>query len=95
MNIGAYKTKLVMFDPFNCKYNVIEKGAFDSEEGTTHAGDELPVINDKFSVKSTRTTYMLKDTGTLPTGDVKEQVKKNKEEAFEVESILNLSLIHI
>ena len=92
LRMGAYNTKLIVFDPFNCKYNVIEKGAFDSEEGTTHAGDELPVINDKFSVKSTRTTYMLKDTGTLPTGDVKEQVKKNKEEAFEVESILNQAI---
>ena len=27
MNMGAYKTKLVMFDPYNCKYVVDEKTA--------------------------------------------------------------------
>jgi len=92
LRMGAYKTKLVVFDPFNCKYNVIEQGALDSDEGTTHAGIDLPVINDKFSTEFTRKTYVIKDTGTLPTGDVKEQVKKNNEEIFEVESILNQAI---
>ena len=92
LRMGAYNTKLIVFDPFNCKYNIVEQSAIDSEEGTTHAGYELPVTNDKFNVEPTRTTFMLKDTGTLPTGDVKEQVKKNKEETFEVESILNQAI---
>ena len=34
------------------------------------------------------TTYFIKDTGTLPTGDVNEQVKKNDQEIFEVERIV-------
>ena len=33
-------------------------------------------LNEKFDKIPTRTTYILKDTGTLPTGDVTEQVKK-------------------
>ena len=92
LRMGAYKTRLVIFDPFNCKYDVIEQDAYDTEEGTTHAGKKLPIINKKFAGEATRTTYMLRDTGTLPTGDVEEQVKKNEEESFEVESILNQSI---
>ena len=32
MNMGAYKTKLVMFDPYNCKYVVDEKTADEGRE---------------------------------------------------------------
>ena len=57
---------MIVFDPFNCKYDVVEQDAFDTEDGTTHAGKELPVINNKFSNQTTRTTYVLKDTGHYP-----------------------------
>ena len=54
---------------------MVEQDAFDTEDGTTHAGKELPV-NNKFSNQTTRTTYVLKDTGTLPTGNVNNKLKK-------------------
>ena len=92
LRMGVYKTKMIVFDPFNCKYDVVEQDAFDTEDGTTHAGKELPVINNKFSNQTTRTTYVLKDTGTLPTGNVKQQVEKNNEQIFEVDSILNQAI---
>ena len=90
--MGVYKTKMIVFDPFNCKYDIVEQDAFETEDGTTHAGKELPVINKKFSNQTTRTTYVLKDTGTLPTGNAKQQVEKNNEQIFEVDVILNQAI---
>ena len=89
---GAFNTKLVIFDPFNCFYQPIEQKAEDTEKGTTTAGKHLPVLNEKFTQETTRTTYMIRDTGTIPSGDVKEQVEKNEEQSFEVEKILNQSI---
>ena len=101
-SIGAYNTKLVLFDPFNCKYEVIEKTA---EEATKVklAGKALPKFNKKFDSEYTRTTYMLVDTGTLPTGkgeakgtdseaEPQEQVKKNDRKNFEAAITLNQAI---
>ena len=76
LRMGIYKTRLVTFNPLNCEYKIIEQDASETEEGTTRAGRELPSLNKKFSSAATRTTYFIKDTGTLPTGGVDEQVKK-------------------
>jgi len=89
---GAYNTKLILFDPFNCKYDEISEGVKPDDDGTTNAGIGLPIINKKFNNIPTRTTFMLRDTGVLPTGDVKEQVKKNEEEIFDVANILNQAI---
>ena len=89
LRMGIYKTRLVTFNPLNCEYKIIEQDASETEEGTSRAGRELPTLNKKFSSAATRTTYFIKDTGTLPTGGVDEQVKKNDQEIFEVERILN------
>ena len=93
-SMGAYNTKLIAFNPFNCEYKIIEQDAFeDDDDGTVHAGKNLPKLNEKFSATPTRTTYILKDIGNLPTGkDPREQLKKNEEENFEVEQILNQSI---
>ena len=92
-SMGAYNTKLIAFNPFNCEYKIIEQDAFEDDDGTTHAGKNLPLLNEKFSATPTRTTYILKDIGNLPTGkDPREQLKKNEEENFEVEQILNQSI---
>ena len=92
--MGAYNTKLIAFNPYNCEYKIIEQDAFeDDDDGTVHAGKKLPVLNEKFSATPTRTTYVLKDIGNLPSGkDPREQVKKHEEENFEVEQILNQSI---
>ena len=89
---GVYNTKLILFDPFNCQYDEIKEGVDTESDGTTNAGLKLPVINKKFDKIPTRTTFMLRDTGVLPTGDVEEQVKKNEEEIFEVANVLNQAI---
>jgi len=111
LKMGAYKTKLVLFDPFNCKYEVIEKGASEPDpsdadskrditKGLTLAGKGLPVLNKKFDNKFTRTTYMIVDTGSLPTGKYKpgsegkddDQVSKNDQPNFEAQITLNQAI---
>jgi len=101
-SIGAYNTKLVLFDPFNCKYEVIEKTAEEAKK-VKLAGKALPKFNKKFDSEYTRTTYMLVDTGSLPTGkgeakgtdaeaEPQEQVKKNDRKNFEAAITLNQAI---
>ena len=91
--MGTYGTKLVVFDPFNCFYEVIEKTAEEAKEGTELAGQDLPKLNDKFDMtdekNATRTTFYLIDKGTLPTGDSEEQINKSEEQNFEAQQVLN------
>ena len=94
IRMGAYGTKLVVFNPFDCFYEVVPQTAEDTEGGTTGGGEALPVFNKKFKNPSaeqnfTRTTFMLVDAGTLPSGDGKEQVDKNEEPNFEAQTVLN------
>jgi hypothetical protein len=92
--MGAYGTRLVVFDPFNCFYEVIEQTANDSKDGTELAAKELPKLNDKFESDSkfTRTTYKLIDTGTLPTGTTQQQIDKSTEQNFELQQVLNQTI---
>ena len=92
LRMGAYNTKLIAFDPYNCKYSVFTRSAFEDDDGITTAGKNLPTLNPKFSSESTRTTYILKDTGSLPSGDLTEQVKKSSEENFQAEIIMNQAI---
>ena len=87
--MGAYGTRLIVFDPFNCKYEVIEKTAEEEKKGTKLAGKDLPKLNSKFDSKFYRTTYMLLDTGTLPEGNVQQQIDKSGEQNFESKDIYN------
>ena len=91
--MGTYGTKLVVFDPFNCFYEVIEKTAEEAKEGTELAGLDLPKLNYKFDTtdekNATRTTFYLIDKGTIPTGDSEEQVNKSEEQNFEAQQVLN------
>ena len=97
---GAYSTRLVCFDPFNCEYQVIEQSAEENErlDKLTLGGKKLPKLNEEFRVTGdkkdfTRTTYALLDTGTLPTGDVEEQIEKSNEENFDLRNVLNQSIM--
>ena len=90
--MGVYSTKLIAFDPFNCKYAVFNRNAFDDEDGITTSGKNLPTLNPKFNTKSTRTTYIIKDTGSLPSGDLTQQIRKSSEENFQAEIIMNQAI---
>ena len=76
--MGAYTTRLVIFNPFTCEYRVIKEEA--SKEGVELGAKDLPKLNDKFKSKFTRTTYMLLDPGTLPTGPTEEQIENKVDE---------------
>jgi len=89
LRMGAYHTKLIVFDPFNCKFDEVIQKADETKKGTTLAAKNLPKLNKKFTEVPTRTTYVLKDTGTLPTGEVDEQLELSDKEIFEPEKILN------
>jgi len=97
MMMGAYATKLVIFNPFNCHYEVIEQSATDLDSnqspGLQLAGKELPVFNEKFeNKKATRTTYHLLDVGSLPAGATDEQIEANEEENLNVAKNLNQAI---
>lgn len=91
MKMGIYNTKIVKFNPFTCYYEVINKQSSDSYET---GGKKLPKLNDKEfpnkeSNSATKTTYVLVDTGTLPTGDTKQQISKSQDKNLEESDILN------
>ena len=87
LSMGAFNTKLILFDPFNCEFEEVVQKAEESD--LELAAKKLPKLNKKFTDVPTRTTYVLKDTGTLPTGDVDEQLKLSDKEIFEPAKILN------
>jgi len=107
LRMGAYSTRTVVFDPFNCKYEVLGKEAKEVEkkEGIQTAADRLPVLNKEFDQEGkakefSRTMYMLLDTGSLPSGNAekpvattKEQLKKSKEQNYQAQKILSQSVM--
>jgi len=95
MNMGAYKTKIVLFDSYNCKYDVIEQTAEDVKENVELAGQDLPKFNSKFDSNEkdyTRTTLYLVDSGTLPDGDTQAQIDGSTKPNFEAVRTLNQSI---
>ena len=109
LRMGAYSTRTVVFNPFNCKYEVLGKEAKEVEEkeGIQTAGERLPVFNPEFSpegekIDFSRTMYMLLDTGSLPTGNAgegepvkatKEQLKKSESQNYQPAKILAQSVM--
>lgn len=98
LQMGAYSTRTILFDPFSCYYEVITENAKDKEQSLKLGGKELPVLNKEFNREGnnkefSRTQYMLLDKGSLPTGSGigkgQEQLKKSKEENFEPKKLLN------
>jgi hypothetical protein len=98
LKMGAFSTRTVLFDPFTCYYEVITPNAKEKEKSLKLAGKELPVLNPEFNKQGTnkefsRTTYMLLDKGTLPSGNSDQQIKKSKEENFDPKNILNQAIM--
>jgi len=95
---GAFSTRTILFDPFNCYYEVVASDAKSKEQNLKLAGKELPKLNSEFDVAGlnkefSRTTYYLLDTGTLPTGNTRQQIGKSQEVNFDVKNILNQSIM--
>jgi len=93
LRMGAYSTRTVVFNPFNCKYEVLGKEAkeVEKEEGIQTAGERLPIFNPEFNpdgkkIDFSRTMYMLLDTGSLPTGDAEKPVAAADQQLEKCES---------
>jgi len=101
MEAGFQSTRIVLFDPYTCKYEVLNPkstGDDGTEESLTKAGKELPVLNPEFNREGenkqfSRTTYIIKDTGTLPSGTTKQQIEKSKDPNFKPELITNQAIM--
>jgi hypothetical protein len=96
LQIGTYSTRTILFDPFNCRYEVITPNSKELEKNLQLAGKELPKLNPEFNREEknkdfSRTQYMLIDKGSLPEGDTKQQISKSKEQNFDPKNILNQS----
>ena len=93
MNMGAYKSKMVLFNPFDCEYKVIEETA--EQVDVTLAGKGLPKFNTKFDTEKkdfTRTTFYLIDSGTMPIGSTKDQIEASTSDNFQAYKTLNQSI---
>lgn len=104
LEIGTYSTRTILFDPFNCYYEVItpntkaDQRKLGSESNLKKAGKTLPKYNKEFDrIESnkdfSRTQYMLIDKGALPSGNVTQQIEKSKDENFDPKNILNQSVM--
>ena len=106
LQIGTYSTRTILFDPFNCYYEVINPNVKGDKEGgeknLQKAGKDLPKYNKEFDQQGankdfSRTQYMLLDKGTLPsgsgTGKDQEQISKSTEQNFDPKNILNQSVM--
>ena len=93
LEIGTYKTRTILFNPFNCKYEIIKPtvGEGKKKMDPKLAAKELPKFNDEIDTDYTRTLYMLVDTGTLPTGDTQQQIEKSREQNDKPQDTLSQS----
>ena len=96
--VGARDTRILTYDPFNGLYKITTPNSGDTEDSITTGGKKLatqnpelirPGANKNFS----RTTYALKDTGSLPSGTTEQQLEKSKDENLKVEKVLNQSIM--
>ena len=98
LRMGAFSTRIVMFDPFKCVYEVVTPNVDDFKDELKLAGKKLPKLNEELEVPGaerefSRTTYYLLDKGTLPSGNTEQQIEKSEEENFEYRDILNQSIM--
>lgn len=96
--MGAYATRIVTFNPFNCQYEVTTYSAEEFEGSYTLGGKAIPKGNkelkqEEYNKNYTRTTYQVKDVGTMPTGSTSQQIEKSKEENFKVSDIYNQAIM--
>lgn len=98
LKMGAYSTRTISFDPFNCYYAVSTHKATDNEESMNTAAKNLPKLNPEFNrpgsnKEFSRTTYYLVDRGAIPTGSTETQLEKATELNFDSQNILNQAIM--
>jgi len=96
--VGARDTRILTFDPFNGLYKISTPNSGDTEDSITTGGEKLPTQNPELirpgaNKNFSRTTYALKDTGSLPSGTTEQQLEKSKDENLKVEKVLNQSIM--
>ena len=94
--VGARDTRITTFDPFTGVYSVVTKTA--QEGSLSMGGKKLPAQNPELvrtgeNKNFSRTTFVVKDTGSLPSGNTEQQLDKSKEENLKVEKVLNQSIM--
>jgi len=89
---GYQSTKLTCFNLRDCTFDVYTFEAKNFEQSLKLGGKELPTLNPELNREGknkqfSRQLYRIRDTGTLPSGDTKEQIAKAKEENYVPEQI--------
>jgi hypothetical protein len=96
--VGARNTRLVAFNPFDGQYKVSNPNSGQTQSSITTGGKKLATENPELiregaTKNFSRTTYVLKDTGSLPSGTTEQQLDKSKDENLKVEKVLNQSIM--
>ena len=98
LRMGTFSSRVILFNPFDCTYEVVENELSEYEKDLKTAGKNFPKTNDEFNIPGkekefSRTTYYLKDVGSTPSGDTNQQIEKSDTENFEYKNILNQSIM--
>lgn len=100
LRVGTNTTRVVLFDPFRCIYEVktLESKQIEENDKYKTGGKKLPTFNKELNIPGkdkefSRTTFHILDTGSLPTGNTEQQIEKSGEENFEYGAIVNQSIM--
>ena len=105
LQMGAYSTRSIVFNPFTTEYDVQTLDAFSEEgqkkinqEGIKLAGKRLPVQNEVFTKQGldsefSRTTFLLASTGQRNMGGTEEQLDESANENLKTKLIVNQSIM--
>ena len=86
---GIVKTELKTFNPKERKFQNRKK----EEKSDDNAGRDFTLFNKKFISCVTRTTFAMEDTGSQNTnGSTKQQIEKNAELNYDINSIKNQAI---
>ena len=88
--MGAYSTRIINFNPFNCLYEVSNYTAESFMGSYKLGGKKMPTGG---SSDYTRTVWSVRDIGTLLSGSTSQQIEKSKEENFKVSEIRNQAIM--
>lgn len=88
--MGAYSSRIINFNPFDGVYEISNYTAEGFMGAYKLGGKKMPTGG---ASDYTRTTYYIRDIGTLPSGSTPEQIQKSKEENYRVSEIRNQAIM--